>query len=319
MFQILAILLPAFSFQDPYSPGDLRVREQLGIGSAARSHYPMRFFRHPLFPALLMSVFLVSGLQAQRMTSVSVSPGMMIPVHTAKSHLTVLDLDSPIEDVAAENSAFDIQWRGHTVFILPKDTNQSTNLFVWTKEGRAVYELLPPAETIQNMDVSIDTHFPTHAPAVKPAAAPASDPIPSDLLFRAQPVEWNLKQLKHGSHLLIISDVYRCQDSLFLRYEVRNNGTANLKVDETPVVTAASVSHLPANKPVQLTPEKAAAITTGAPLPLIADRASASLLAPGQSSRGSVGVHIPPGSTPLAVRVSVPSTPAPLQAMVVIP
>ncbi len=278
----------------------------------------MRFFRHPLFPALPISVLLVSGLQAQRMTSVSVTPGVMIPVHTARSHLTVLDLDSPVEDVAAENSAFDIQWRGHTIFILPKDVNQSTNLFVWTKEGRAVYELLPPAETIQNMDVSIDTHFPTHAPAVKPAAAPASDPIPSDLLIRAQPVEWNAKPPKRGSQLLI-SDVYRCQDSLFLRYEVRNNGTANLKVDETPVVTAASVSHLPANKPVQLTPDKAAMITTGAPLPLIADRASASLLAPGQTSRRVIGVHIPLGPTPLAVRVSVPSSPAPLQALVVIP
>ena len=278
----------------------------------------MRFFRHPLFPALPISVFLVSGLQAQRMTSVSVTPGVMIPVHTAKTHLTVLDLDSPIEDVAAENSAFDIQWRGHTVFILPKDANQSTNLFVWTKEGRAVYELLPPADSIQNMDVSIDTHFPTHAPPVKPAAVATVDPIPSDLLVRAQPVDWNAKQPKHGSQLLI-SDVYRCQDSLFLRYEVRNNGTANLKVDETPVVTAASVSHVPANKPVQLTPDKAATITTGAPLPLIADRASASLLAPGQSSRGVIGVHIPPGPTPLAVRISMPSSPAALQALVVIP
>jgi len=278
----------------------------------------MIFFRYPLFPALLTSVLFVSELQAQRMTSVSVTPGVIIPVHTAKTHLTVLDLDSPIEDVAAENSAFAIEWRGHTVFVLPKDANQSTNLFVWTKDGRAVYELLPPADTIQNMDVSIDTHFPPHAPAVKPAAAPAADPIPSDLLVRAQPVEWNPKQSKHGSHLLI-SDVYRCQDSLFLRYEVQNNGTANLKVDETPVVTAASVSHVAANKPVQLAPDKAAAITTGAPLPLIADRASTSLVAPGQTSRGVIGVHIPPGSSPLAVRVSMPSTPAPLQALVVVP
>jgi hypothetical protein len=278
----------------------------------------MRLFRHPLFPPLLTSAFLVSGLQAQRMTSVSVTPGVLIPVHTAKTHLTVLDLDSPIEDVAAENSAFDIQWRGHTVFILPKDTNQSTNLFVWTKDGRAVYELLPPADTIQNMDVSIDTHFPTHAPAVIPAVATAADPIPSDLLLRAQPVEWNVKESKYGSHLRI-SDVYRRQDILFLRYEVRNNSSANLNVDKAPVVTAASVSHVPTSTPVQLSLDKAAAITTGAPLPLIADRASASSLAPGQSSRGVIGVHIPPGSRPLAVRVSIPSTPAPLQALVVVP
>jgi len=277
----------------------------------------MILFR-PFFPFLLGSVLCVSGIEAQHMTSVSVSPGVIIPVHTAKNHLTVLDLDAPIDDVAAENSAFSIEWRGHTVFVLPKDTNQSTNLFVWTKEGRAVYELLPPVETIQNMDVSIDTHFPTHAPAVKPAAAPTADPIPPDLLVRAQPVEWNAKDTKHGSHLLI-SDVYRFQDSLFLRYEVRNNSSGNVKLDETPVVTAAAISHVPANKPVQLTPDKAATITTGAPLPLIADRASASMLAPGQSSRGVIGVHIPPSSSPLAVRVCMPSTPAPLQALVVVP
>ncbi len=278
----------------------------------------MTFFRHPLFLALLICVLSVSGGRAQHMTSASVAAGVLIPVHTAKTHLTVLDLDSPIEDVAAETSAFDIQWRGHTVFVLPKDTNQSTNLFVWTKDGRAVYELLPPADTIQNMDVSIDTHFPSHAAAVIPAAMSTVDPIPSDLLVRAQPVEWNVREFKHGSHLRI-SDVYRCQDRLFLRYEVRNNGTANLKVDKTPVVTAGSISHLSTSTPIQLRPDKAAAITTGAPLPLIADRASASLLAPGQSSRGVIGVHIPPGSSPLAVRVSVPSTPAPLQALVVVP
>jgi hypothetical protein len=274
-------------------------------------------FHHLLFPVIL-NVLCVSVLHAQHMASVSVTPGVLIPVHTAKTHLTVLDLDSPIEDVAAENSAFDIQWRGHTVFILPKDANQSTNLFVWTKDGRAVYELLPPADTIQNMDISIDAHFPTHAPAVTPAAATAPDPIPSDLLVRAQPVEWNVKESRRGSHLRI-SDVYRCQDSLFLRYEVRNNSSANLNVDKAPVVTAASVSHLSTSTPVQLSPDKAAAISTGAPLPLIADRASASSLAPGQTSRGVIGVHIPPGPNPLAVRVSMPSTPAPLQAMVVIP
>src|SRR5690242_17674867 len=113
MFQILAFF-PAFSSRTPiYALICMFASNWVLVCCTEQS--PMRFFRHPLFPALLMSAFLVSGLQAQRMTSVSVAPGVMIPVHTAKGHLTVLDLDSPIEDVAAENSAFDIQWRGHTV------------------------------------------------------------------------------------------------------------------------------------------------------------------------------------------------------------
>ncbi|MGH9584370.1 MAG: hypothetical protein ACRD4O_15710 [Bryobacteraceae bacterium] len=276
-------------------------------------------FRHLLFEGLLSGVLCVSGLRAQRMTSVSVAPGVIVPVHTAKNHLTVLDLDNPIEDVAAEHTGFDIQWRGHTVFVLPKDATQSTSLFVWTKNGRVVYELLPPSTTIQNMDVTVDTHFRSHASAVKAASAPANarNPFPSDLFVRAQPVEY-AKKPKHGSHLLI-SDVYRCQDSLFLLYEVRNNGPANLRVDGPPVVTAASVSHISANTPVQLSPGKAARIKTGAPLPLIAERSSGSSLAPGQSGRGVIGVHIPPVTTPLAIRVAVSSKPAPLQAMVLVP
>ena len=272
------------------------------------------------FDGLLSSLLCVTVLSAQHMTSVSVLPGVIVPVHTARNHLTVLDLDSPIKDLAAENTAFDIQWRGHTVFILPKETEQSTNLFVWTQDGRVVYELLPPVAAIQDMDVSVDTHFPAHAPAIKPISGPtaAADVIPADLLVRAQSVEVDWKKARHQSNLRI-SDVYRCQDSLFLRYEVRNNGSGNLKVDETPVVTAASVSRVSSTRPTQLSPEKAANIITGAPLPLIADQTGASSLAPGQTGRGVIGVHLPPGSSPLAVRLSVPSQPAPLQAMVVVP
>ncbi len=273
-----------------------------------------RFF-HGLPSGLLCAV----GLSAQHITSVSVTPGVIIPVHTARNHLTVLDLDSPIKDLAAETTAFDIQWRGHTVFLLPKEADQSTNLFVWTDAGRVVYELLPSVAAIQGMDVSIDTHFPAHASAIKPVSRPVTaDPIPADLLLRAQPVEMDSKKARRRSSLLI-SDVYRCQDSLFLRYEVRNNGSVLLKMNETPVVTAASVSRVSSTRPIQLSAGKAYGITTGAPLSLIADRTGASFLAPGQIGQGVIGVHLPPGSSPLAVRVSVPSKPAPLQAVVVVP
>ena len=274
----------------------------------------VRFF-HGLLSSLLCS----TGLSAQHMTSVSVTPGVFIPVHTARNHLTVLDLDSPIKDLAAENKAFDIEWRGHTVFVLPKEPDQSTNLFVWTEQGRVVYELLPPVAAIEAMDVSVDTHFPPHAPVSKPvSASTATDAIPADLLVRAQSVAVDSKKARHEPNLRI-SDVYRRQDSLFLRYEVRNNGSGNLRVDATPVVTAASMSHVSSSRPIQLTPDKASSITTGAPLPLIADQTGASSLAPGQIGRGVIGVHLPPGSSSLAVRLSVPSASAPLQAMVVVP
>jgi hypothetical protein len=165
----------------------------------------------------------------------------------------------------------------------------------------------------------VDTHFPARAPATQLTSTPAApDTLATDLLVRAQAVETDSKKVRQQSNLLI-SDVYRRQDNLYLRYEVRNNGSDHLKLDEPPVITAASLPHVSFKKPLQLSPDKAAHITTGAPLPLIADQAGASSLAPGQTSRGIIGVHIPPGSNPLAVRVSVPSKPAPLQALVVLP
>lgn len=271
------------------------------------------------FAGLLSGLVFAAGLHAQHITSVSVMPGVIIPVHTARNHLTVLDLDSKIEDLAAENTAFDVQWRGHTVFVLPKDTDQSTNLFVWTKSGRVVYELLPPAATIQTMDVSVDTHFPNRASADSASAKPAAaaDVIPSDLLVRARMVEFDKKTRRQSS--LLISDVYRDHDKLFLRYEVRNNGSVPLQVDQRPVVSAATIPHVSSLNPIQLSPDKAAGISTGAPLPMIADETSASSIAPGQSSRGVVGVHIPPASRPLAVRLWVPSKTSSLQALVVVP
>lgn len=274
--------------------------------------------RHSLFAGLLSGFFCATGLYAQHMTSVLVTPGVIVPVHTARNHLTVLDLDSPIEDLAVENTAFGVQWRGHTVFLFPKDTDQSTNLFVWTKNGRVVYELLPPAATIQTMDVSVDTHFPPHAPPVSVKLATATDAIPSDLLVRARMVEIDSKKRRRQSNLLI-SDVYRDHDKLFLRYEVRNNGSAPLHVDQCPLVSAATVPHVSSSNPIQLSPDKAANISTGAPLPLIADEPLASSIAPGQTSRGVIGVHIPPASSALAVRLSVPSSPSPLLATVVVP
>lgn len=261
----------------------------------------------------------LSSLYGQRMTSVTVTPGVMIPVHTAVNHLTLIDLDSPIEDLAAQTSSFEIQWRDHTIFVFPKQSEPATNLFVWTKSGRVVYELLPAASTPDDMQVSIDTHFPAPVSPTKPVVAQQfTDPIPSDLLVRAQPVASHNKPSKHGSHLLI-SDVYRAPDRLFLRYEVRNNGPKRLQMNETPIVAVAPLAHVATHKPVQLRPDQAANITTGPPLPLIADQLGASSLAPGESSRGLVGVHLPPSSSALAIRVLVPSQTTPLQAMVVVP
>jgi hypothetical protein len=86
---------------------------------------------------------------------VTATPGVMIPVHTAVGHLTVLDLDAPIEKVAAESNAFHVEWRGQTVFVYAGQPGVATNVFVWTKQGRVIYELLPATADIAQMDVSI--------------------------------------------------------------------------------------------------------------------------------------------------------------------
>ena len=265
-------------------------------------------------------------LWAQKMLTVTATPGAMIPVHTVVRHLTVIELESPIEKVAAESEAFQVEWRDKTVFVYAHETGPATNLFVWTKQGKVVYELLPPTTDISQLDISIETRLP--APPTPAVAARPAEQIPADLMLRARAVEWtgSHKVSKHGASLRV-RDIYREKDRLYLRYQVDNNSSDSLSFD-SPRVAAVPAKTLPASLPagkvVQIGLDRTAAVSEqgGEVLPALVEADLPRSLNAGQSGVGIVGVRLSPGSASspaLLVRVWLPvRDEAPLLATVVV-
>lgn len=274
----------------------------------------------------LISFFCATSLWAQKMVTVTATPGAMIPVHTALRHLTVIELESPIEKVAAESDDFEVEWRDKTVFIYAQRIGPATNLFVWTKQGRVVYELLPPASHVSQMDVSLDTRQPaTPAPTLAPHSA---EQIPADMIVRARTVDWagSHKLPKHEVHLLV-RDIYREKDRLYLRYQVQNNTSELLTLGSPHVVAAPATalpSSLPAGRVLQIAPARAEALAGqgGEDLPVLAEESLAGSIAPGKTGLGIVGVRLPATSTRSAILVRLwfpVRNASPLLAAVVVP
>jgi len=74
---------------------------------------------------------------------------------TAQNHLSVIELNEPVTQVAAGSSSFKIEWRENKVFIQPLEPDATTNLFIWTASGRQSYELVP-AGSVEQMHFAID-------------------------------------------------------------------------------------------------------------------------------------------------------------------
>ncbi len=69
---------------------------------------------------------------------------------TVKNHLSVIELNEPVTQVATGSSSFKIEWRENKVFVQPLEPEATTNLFIWTASGRLSYELVPAASVNEN-------------------------------------------------------------------------------------------------------------------------------------------------------------------------
>lgn len=264
---------------------------------------------------------------SQKMITVTASPSGMIPVHTALNHLTVIELPSRIEKVAAESNTFQVEWQDKTVYVYAQQTGAATNLLVWTKQGKVIYELLPPTSDVSQMDVSVETRLPAPLPAVSPR--PPVEQIPADMLVRARIVEWagSHKTPKHAPALLV-RDVYREKDRLYLRYQVENNTTESLSI-RAPRVVAAIAKTLPpslaSGRPVQIASDRGSGLVeqqSEEVLPLFAEESTPGSLAAGKTSLSVVGVELPAAVSHYALLVrlwvSVQNASS-LEATVVVP
>lgn len=262
---------------------------------------------------------------SQKMLTVTATPGGMIPVHTAQGHLTVIELPSRIDKVAAESNTFQVEWQDKTVYVYAQQAGAATDLLVWTKQGKVIYELLPPTSDVSQMDVSVETRLPAPLPVVAPHP---TEQIPADMMVRARTVEWagSHKKPKHEAALLV-RDVYLERDRLYLRYQVQNNTAEALTVHSPRVVTEVAQSLPPSlatSQVLQIAPERAAGLVghDGEVLAVFAEESVPGPVPAGKTRLGVVGVQLPTAASrhPLLVRLWLPvQNASSLQATVVVP
>jgi hypothetical protein len=177
--------------------------------------------------AVALLLFVFAG-PAQRIETESPDRGRVTRVETAMNHLTVIELAEPVTLAAAGSPLFKIERRDNKVFIQPLEDGASTNLFVWTGSGRWSYELVPAASP-QTMHFAIDEKV-APSPQSQNTVAPnsvatheaASASIGEEMLLYSKPIR-NVG-VKFGPTELgvFVTDVYRKDDQLFMRYVVDN-------------------------------------------------------------------------------------------------
>jgi hypothetical protein len=150
-------------------------------------------------------------------------------------------LAEPVTEVAAGSSSYKIEWRGNKVFVQPLDPEATTNLFIWTASGRLSYELVP-APSVEEMHFAIDQEPSPSVAKVAIPEKPAEDPravqeakLASEMLFASTPVRLAGDVKNHDRVEVILKDIYRDGDRLYIRYAIQNRGRSTY-VPGTPGV-----------------------------------------------------------------------------------
>ncbi len=248
-------------------------------------------------------------LTAQRIETQTDSQDRVVKVQTAMNHLTLIEAPGEITRTAVGSKAFQVERQGNLVLIQPQQEGAATNLFVWVGDRRFNYELLPPVNDAGQMDFAIDyrrpvaSASPTSALSTPPPPNPASS-IPADMLMKGTPVSWKGKIDTHEQVGLVIRDVYRTADTVYIRYTLLNHLDKPVRIGN-PSVLALNDPHLNhsllALEHTQLGADLASKIqsdTNAVPVSLIQRRATPMELAPKDEQIGMLSIKLPAGPQP---------------------
>jgi hypothetical protein len=224
------------------------------------------------------------------------APNQIVQVNTALNHLTVIQLREPVLSVAAGSDVFKVEWRGNRVFVKPRESGVSTNLFIWTKSGRENYEL-EPAGPVATMDFAIETPAADPTPAPKPARKVSVDPMKAaaEGMLGGTPVRQESWKAKKHRVQVCVRDLFEQNGELFIRYSI-DNRTKKPYAPGTPRVvemtSGLSRTALAADAYTQLAGAAAEHLKmqSESPLAVTAHDARETTLLPGQETVGVVGV-----------------------------
>ena len=223
-------------------------------------------------------------------------------VETAMNHLTVIELAEPVTLAAAGSPSFKIERRDNKVFIQPLEDGASTNLFIWTGSGRWNYELVPAA-SVETMHFAVDQQI---APSsenreldVSPADATPSRSFAEDMLLFAKPIRNFGVKFSNSQVGVFITDTYRKDDQLFVRYTIDNRTThpyAAVQPEVFSLQSAHSSTSLSAYRYSQLGPdfEKKIRSRTQTKIATIECDVPSEPLPPGEAATGLLILEAPP-------------------------
>ncbi len=183
----------------------------------------------------------VPPVPAQKIESETPSREHVVRVQTAMNHLTVIEVGEPVTTVAVGSpQSFKVERRDNKVFVQPLVESVSTNLFIWTASTRLNYELVPAISDPEQMDFAIDYRQPQpQAQLTQPAqtqpVAPVSA-VPGEMLLNSTPVRLVGTEPKANVGVLI-RDVYRKQDEVFIRYSIENRSSQTFRTGEPTAVS----------------------------------------------------------------------------------
>ena len=248
---------------------------------------------------------------------------------TAQNHLSVLEFDEPVKEVAVGSSNFKVEWREDKVFIEPLEPNATTNLFIWTASGRQSYELVPAA-SVDEMHFAIDQEPVIRPQAKREASVPAPPAteqprIPDAMLMESAPVRVLGATRDHQRVEIVLQDVYHKHDRVYVRYAIVNGGPTVYVPAAPQVFTLRSP-----RAPQTLIPLANTQLAGGYPLkwkdearvPLVQAELQARTVEPGRTAHGVVAFDLPadrPAGDRLVVKLSFPAdTAGDVQALLVL-
>jgi hypothetical protein len=224
----------------------------------------------------------------------------IIHVRTALDHLTVLEMNGPVNAVAVGSSVFKVEWRENKVFIKPTEENVATNLFVWTAAGRFNYEL-EPAGSVPEMVFAIDQPAPLPVKASLDRIAPK--PVsPEEMLIGTKPVRLHGSVADKKRVSVYLDDLFQQDGQLFIHYTIRNDSNKTY----TPGAPKVSALNSPRYREslytlanCQLSPGEASRVKSSGEMPVEVARTemSRARIEPGNEATGIVAVKLPPGSS----------------------
>ena len=262
------------------------------------------------FTSGLIGLILAVPLWAQKIDTATPSRDRVVPIHTALDHLTVIEVGEPVVTVAAGSAAFKVEWRDNKVFIEPTEPGVSRNLFIWTASSRLNYELESAGE-VGKMDFAID--YPRATPPPPAPKMPNSSVShvggidPSTRSYEIGPMlggrpvhSESVKASGHGVDVFL-KDLFEQNDTLFIRYEIRNNSNG-VYIPGIPRVIALNGVHssqtLVGRENSQLSEAEAQKLWAQKQIPLavVDGKSRSAQLAPGEETVGVVEIKLPPSS-----------------------